>query len=565
MGSSRNSHMLTYQTTRKVKCLYFDGESATLFGTGQMHTQMLHIWGNITGPGRPPNGGRGLWEEYARAAGLCDWIKDQELGGSGWGYEGIVRMNAGFEMIWCNFSSSSIRLVSHLNITAPLLPEGGENYRIEETEASPTSYYPLPPSSTRSDKATDPANPPRPPMGGSPAWQLEPFFRSQAWAWYSSATQHYGSNGDGPGRGETHVKPTTCGFLSYYSPEFQSQSIPRSKEEQKLLNLTGDGTWAGPGKDASRIGALQALTRRRRSHTLEHISPSDAAIMRSNSERVLRDLLLPSPKHCSGIDWSIMTNDIVQSYAGSLYRFLSTLERYENSSRIQTLLRKWMIDVRDDTHAFIMPFLQYPDQDKEKDVWSRNSALFKTTYSRCKYQHTRLLDPEQGITLGPEEKLLQWAVEDTLSGICSVLVDVGFSVEGIWESDFNIPSNSTLESQFFHKLDMEVARWTEGIEELMAWLGWAGEWTRCEKRCAWDESCFIPMWPMIPFRGRGGGRGPPRYGYGRRPGYGGPNPHDGRAGNGTGGPPKGFNPWQPSEEELWSPKCVKSDYLLRGQ
>lgn len=50
-------------------------------------------------------------------------MRDNELGGLGWGVEGIVRMNAGFEMIWCNFCSPSIRLLSHLNVTAPLLPE----------------------------------------------------------------------------------------------------------------------------------------------------------------------------------------------------------------------------------------------------------------------------------------------------------------------------------------------------------------------------------------------------------------------------------------------------------
>ena len=103
MGGTRNSHMLTYQTTRRVKCIYFDGESATLFGTGQLDTQMLHIWGNLSGPGKPDDGFRFLWDEYARAEGLCKWIADRELGGLGWGYEGIVRMNAGFEMIWCNF------------------------------------------------------------------------------------------------------------------------------------------------------------------------------------------------------------------------------------------------------------------------------------------------------------------------------------------------------------------------------------------------------------------------------------------------------------------------------
>ena len=32
----------------------------------------------------------------------------------------MVRMNAGFEMMWCNFSSPSIRLLSHIKVFAPL-------------------------------------------------------------------------------------------------------------------------------------------------------------------------------------------------------------------------------------------------------------------------------------------------------------------------------------------------------------------------------------------------------------------------------------------------------------
>ena len=153
--------MLMYQTTRAAKCLYFDGESATLFGTGQLDTQMLHIWGNLTGPAK-----RGdlffLFDEYARAAGLCDWLKDRKLGGLGWGYEGIVRMNAGFEMIWCNFSSPTIRLISHLNVTAPLLPplDEGQIGR----KALPASLFPLPPATTSSD----PSNPTEPPKPKAP-------------------------------------------------------------------------------------------------------------------------------------------------------------------------------------------------------------------------------------------------------------------------------------------------------------------------------------------------------------------------------------------------------------
>ncbi|KAN0091710.1 hypothetical protein V8E51_017557 [Hyaloscypha variabilis] len=584
MGGDRNSHMLTYQTTRKTKCIYFDGESATLFGSGQLDTQMLQIWGNLSGPARPDDGWRGLWEEYARAIGLCDWLQDKELGGSGWGFEGIVRMNAGFEMIWCNFSSPSIRLVSHLNVTAPLLPaEDEEEVSANEDDYYPTSYFPLPPSPTRSDKATDPSNPPQPPVMGREQWAREPFFPTQAWNWGASALAHYGSSANGPGLGESRVKITSCGFLSYYAPAFLSQAIPRAADEQKSLNLSKDGLWTGPGSDGTRQDALEALKRRRRLHTLEYVTTADAAIMRSNSERVLKDLLSPAPANCSGIDWSTITNDIVQTYAAPLLTFSKALQQYPHGGN-RTEVEIWMTDIRDQTHTFLVSFLEYPDVDSPgDDIWARESTLFKDTYSLCRFQYTRLLDPKEGILLGPEEQLLKWAVEETLGGICSVLVDVGLSTEGIWEANFNLPPSKKHAPSKIPGLKKEVKRWTEGVEELMSWLGWAGEWVGCDVHCEWDEKCYIPMWPIIPF-----GRGRP--GRGKRPGGGGPGhggPGDGRPpggppngtfpgppgngtfpgppGNGTGrGPGRGFNPWGPSEAGLWKPKCVKKNYILEG-
>jgi hypothetical protein len=128
MVSTRNSWLLTYQTSRPVRALYFDGESAALMGLGQLDTQTLHVYGNVSGP--EGDGGfpfRGLAPEYDRARGLCDWLLEAGLRGEGWGFEGVVRMNAGFEMIWCDFTSGSLRLLTQLNITAPLLPDEGDD------------------------------------------------------------------------------------------------------------------------------------------------------------------------------------------------------------------------------------------------------------------------------------------------------------------------------------------------------------------------------------------------------------------------------------------------------
>ena len=547
---------------------------------------MLHIWGNVSGPSRPSDGFRGLWDEYARAIGLCDWLSDKRLGGLGWGYEGIVRMNAGFEMIWCNFSSPSIRLLTHLNVTAPLLPAPEEEevrWEGKGKEYETTSYFPLPPTPTRSDKATDPSNPPQPPVGGRDWMAREPFYASQAWNWFTSAADHYGSSGSGPGMGEMRIKLSSCGFLSYYSPVFEIQASARAQEERKALNLSIDGFWEGPGENSTRKIALAALTRRRRQHTLEDVTTSEAAIMRTNSELVLHDLLGKST-NCSGVDWYIMSNDIVQNYASSLSLFNNHIKTFSSvPAKNHTSLTRWMITIRDQTHTLLLPFLEYPSSNETEDIWIRDSPLFQKTYSRCRFQYTRLLDPNEGIFLGPEESRLKWAAEETLGGICSVIVDVGLSVEGIWQKKFNVPpSNSTASlNGDWEKMQEEVQRWTQGVEELMAWLGWAGEWVKCEEKCAWDERCFIPMWPMIPFRrpgggggrGRGPGRGPPSYGY-ERPGYGEPpryggppgsGPPESPPGNGTGRRPgRGFNPWMPDESALWEPTCVKSDYILNS-
>lgn len=478
--------MHTYQTKRRVKCIYFDGESATLFGAGQMDTQMLHIYGNTSGPaGR---GGFGLWEEYARATGLCKWLDEAGLGGPG-GYEGIVRMNAGFEMIWCDFTSPSIRLISRLNVTAPLLEPPEDDSQTQSNNLKP-SYVPLPPSPTRTEKSTDPSDPPFPPVRGGKCLTLEPFWNTQAWNWFVAGTAHYGSSGEGAGRGENRVKIShSCGVLSYYSPKFLQPA-------DKALNFTDDGRWLGPGKDNSgkkdRIIALESLTRRRRQHSLHSVTPEEAAIMREDSERVLRSLISSDSDVCSGIDWVLLANEIVQNYASALLVFKRTLSEFEEVSRNKTALQQWMALVRDKSHTFLLPFLEYPS-DNKKEIWERGSQLYNDTYSRCKYQSTRLLAPEIGVPLSEEEQVLKWAVEETTGAICSVLVETGLQIESIWQSDFNTLTPTSTGQD----IEPKASRWTQGVEELMAWLGWAGEWTRCEEKCGWDEKCFIPMYATL--------------------------------------------------------------------
>lgn len=541
MGSSRNSYMLTYQTTRAVPVLYFDGESATLMGSGQMDSQMLQIWGNITGPPRPDRGFGGLWEEYARAIGLCEWLQNEKLGGPGWGFEGIIRMNAGFELIWCDFLSPSLRLVSHLNVSVPLLPpietrdleidvQEDELHEIEALRLrATTSYYPLPPTPTRSDKATDPSQPPIPPN-----WRRdvdrEPFLTYQGWGWFTSATDHY--------LGESRARITSCGILNYYSPEFQSQALARAKTEQKTLNLTTEGYWDAT-KSGNRSEALQKLTRRRRTHRLNSITPAEASVMKINTEAVLRKLLSKNTS-CSGVDWLALTREMVQRHAVPIYNLRTHLS--SNLSRgNSTTRRTWLTALRSQTHSLLLPFLQYPSSPYNASHWSPTSSLSTNTFSFCKFQHTRLLDPSLGVHLSPSETHLKDAIEDVSHALCTLTVRLGFAVEETWLTHFN--GNTSAGGLQVKKLEERRKHWLEGVQELMAWLGWAEMWVRCPK-CGWEERCYVPMWPLIQFnRPKGSPQRPPEGGGGYPPGYGRRRPPGG-----------GF--WGMDETDLWEPRCV---------
>ncbi|KAL6855687.1 hypothetical protein J3F83DRAFT_753925 [Trichoderma novae-zelandiae] len=98
-------YLQTYQTTRDVQLLYLDGTSAgkTFVGTLDSQDEVLcqndsTDWGF-------------LQDDADRAEALCDIVTD-------WGWDGIMRMEAGFEVIYCNFSSG-LHLESSLRTLVP--------------------------------------------------------------------------------------------------------------------------------------------------------------------------------------------------------------------------------------------------------------------------------------------------------------------------------------------------------------------------------------------------------------------------------------------------------------
>lgn len=92
-GRGGHTRLLTYAAKDPLRIIYFDGQSASLGETGWLDSQSVLIFGNVTTiEGRGWGGG-----EYERARELCKL-------GEEWGFDGVVRMNTGLELLWCDFS-----------------------------------------------------------------------------------------------------------------------------------------------------------------------------------------------------------------------------------------------------------------------------------------------------------------------------------------------------------------------------------------------------------------------------------------------------------------------------
>lgn len=104
-----HGYLHEYRAIRTLdKLLYLDGMSAGKTSVGTLDTQDF-LLRNDTSSSAP-------WGDYERAKTMC------ELGAE-WGIEGIVRMEAGFELIFCNFTDG-MELVSATRRPEVDMPEG---------------------------------------------------------------------------------------------------------------------------------------------------------------------------------------------------------------------------------------------------------------------------------------------------------------------------------------------------------------------------------------------------------------------------------------------------------
>jgi hypothetical protein len=96
-----------YQATRPLRLLYLDGMSAANCILGTLDTQDHLLLTNFTG---------GIMGEWPRAQELCSFV-------TSFGYEGIIRMEIGFEIIKCDFNTG-LDYISHYKRPDTDVPEG---------------------------------------------------------------------------------------------------------------------------------------------------------------------------------------------------------------------------------------------------------------------------------------------------------------------------------------------------------------------------------------------------------------------------------------------------------
>ena len=196
----------------------------------------------------------------------------------------------------------------------------------------------------------------------------------------------------------------------------------------------------------------------------------------------------------------------------------------------------------------------------EDSEWTLESKTARDTLSRCKYSYTRLLyNAERKLQdeIGRRERVLIDATEDVLAAICTGIISVGFGIEYEWLSRWNTPSATASHPVLRNLTDLALS-WYQVLEELWAWLGWAGDEVKCEISCSPDEYCYIPMWPVMFGSGSNMTRPPHHYSpnNGTRPSppesehppyhYGSSPP--------TSRHPPGFSGL---DRELWNPQCIK--------
>ncbi|KZV87034.1 hypothetical protein EXIGLDRAFT_724178, partial [Exidia glandulosa HHB12029] len=432
--------MRTYRSARTLgPLLYIDGMSAALTSTGSLDSQDILLYGHVTETRQ--------FDEYTRAARLCEWGKSLGLG-----VEGFVRQNAGFELLWCDWTKG-IELVQNSNVThwledlgepsgggwpappdAPYPPPEGEPpYDTHDGHASLLAVDLLASRSPNSSITVDttPWNdrgppdespyPPgrpgsgfprrRPPYGGPYyGWNQSPFSAYSSWEWLRSATSVYS------GVGEMRVQLAFGSFVTCY------------------------------GRSGLSLPSLKTSTHRLTNSSLEH---STALQIRND---VADAVAAYSAGELTGIDWRAVTDQIVNHYGRRLPELHALLLNGTDAAPKQT---KYLL-------ASLLIPTYVPSQNKTENV------------DLCTRTFTHGMD--HLVAHAPRERKILAAIGTVQREICETLL--------------------SLRADIFSPTIRRHGEHAQQVMNLMVRLDWH-LWTRCDDECGWGQVCYIPIWPVM--------------------------------------------------------------------
>lgn len=427
-GGYWQSFLRIYSNPKQLgPLLYLDGMSAALTNSGTLDLQDILIYGSVQKSGQ--------WDEYGRAKQLCAW-------GVTAGVKGFVRTNAGFELLWCNFTEG-ISLTNHLNTTDwwqeiygepvaappwgfPRRPGGSPTARVAPEREPPAGPPTMRPHWPCNDTATC-----RPPTHGG---GRSPFADITAWEWLRSATEVYSGNGEA----RIHL------------------------DSGRLVTAYGRDSLPFESQDMSQ-------------HRLQNMTTEEARRFKADVLDILSDI------RTSGVDWRGLSDTIATRYGRRLpeiHKFLS------NGTRPAVNKARLVVS------GLLMPF-------------SRLNATFPENLHLCTHGFTSLITFAD---VNRHELELWRAILEVNSAICTFLLNFHTTFRIL--PPINKPASPIPSSDLKNPPDPQ--QWADRLRELMDRLDWK-MWVKCEEECAWDQICYLPIWPIgrriFRWPGQGGGDG----------------------------------------------------------
>lgn len=420
----------TFISTQELTLIYLDGQSASLTYTGTLDSQTALLRGHVeSNPGDDF-----IYNETNRGRELCRWAKEL-------GIDGFVRMNAGFETLICNFSTSSLIEAIDVNITVP-----GRGAAVEDPR--------LPQDPNR-----------RPPYGIG-----NDYGQQSSWEWIRSGTWHYGgyANG-GQGHREQRVHLDMCGMVTFYDP--------------RLTSLRGAHHGGIRGNDTYENG--WGL---RKGHRLLDISIEDSrktidwvktTLRRHRSGSLSLEKLRPTSSKCSGINWQAMAETIVDQHKSRTEEIAGVLRQYHGGGLSNSEIVKRVHEL---SHAIIYPYLQYPTSNKTSPA-----TVQQITTDRCSSIYTSHI--REG-TYNDFEGLLKDSIKIVLTRLCIWEWEIWQWTEGLTTDLLRSPNfgiDGSTSGRSSSSVDAEILEFESKTRDLLKWLGW-DLWSDCDSRCSWDVS-----------------------------------------------------------------------------